>query len=204
MTPAARVHYHKTLWPAACRAQGWNAKDDAKRRHVVLTVMIAVGGPQVTTSSPEFGAAETTALFAFLHQQANPNDLVAMEEWLKCKDNYVTYNQARQADWHERQAYGKQGSGKLARDRFARARTAAGGPLEDLDPNTVKQRLTTMRARNEARTGYQRRDRQPDLGQNLASTKLASGPEPVNPAKETREQGSQVSAADLAKHNCPW
>ncbi len=192
MTPAARIRYHKTLWPAACRAQGWNARDDAKRREVCLQVMAEVRGPAVTTSDEAFGAAETTALFTFLHQQANPNDLVAMEEWLKCKDDYLTYNQARQADWHERQAYGQQGSGKLQRNRFARARTASAGPLDELDPKTVQQRLTTMRARNEQRTGYQRRDRK--IGQNLASTKLAS-PAPAAPA---------VNDAELAKHNCAW
>src|SRR5689334_10551627 len=113
MTPAARVTYHKTLWPAACLAQGWAARDDAHRRDVALLVMHLAGGPAVTTSSPEFGAAETTALFVYLHQLANPNELVAMEGRLKCKDDYITYHKARQADWHERQAYGKKGSGKL-------------------------------------------------------------------------------------------
>jgi hypothetical protein len=188
MTPAARVAYHKTLWPAACRAQGWNARDDALRREVALQVMAEVRGPAVTTSSPEFGLAETTALFVFLHQQANPNDLVAMEEWLKCKDDYVTYNQARQADWHERQAYGQQGSGKLQRNRFARARTAAAGPLDELDPKTVQQRLLTMRSRNEQRTGYQRK---------RPARENAIVPQPITPPAASSE-------ADLEKHNCAW
>lgn len=190
MTPAARVTYHKTLWPAACLAQGWDARDDAHRRDVALLVMHEVRGPSVTTSAPEFGAAETTALFVYLHQQANPNDLVAMEEWLKCKDDYVTYNQARQADWHERRAFGRQGSAKLQKNRFKGEQTAQQGPLEDLDAKAVAQRLLTMRRHNERRTGYQRR--RPEKGQILAGTKPASTPAPA------------ATEADLAKHNCAW
>lgn len=194
MTPAARVTYHKTLWPAACLAQGWDARDDAHRRDVALLVMHEVRGPAVTTSSPEFGPAETTALFVYLHLQAHPNDLVAMEEWLKCKDDYRTYNKARQADWHERQAYGQQGSGKLQRNRFAGEKDAQRGPLEDLDRKTVDQRLLTMRRRNEQRTGYQRR--RPEKGQILASTKPASTP--AAPPVQVNTSGAALD------ENCPF
>jgi hypothetical protein len=186
MTPTTRTRYF-SLWQKVCRVKGWNPKDDGLRRATVLSCMAQVRGPQSTTSDPAFGAAEITALFVFLDHKAHPSDLVKAEEWVRCCDDYLTYNQARQADWHERQAYGQQGSGKLQRNRFARAKTAAAGPLDDLDPKTVKQRLTTMRARNEQRTGYRRRDRGQEKGQNLASTNLASNP-----------------AADLEKHNCAW
>lgn len=36
MTQGQQVRYRKTLWPAACKAQGWDVKDEAKRREITL------------------------------------------------------------------------------------------------------------------------------------------------------------------------
>jgi hypothetical protein len=173
MTPSARKTYFR-LWNAACAVKGWNSGDDDLRRAVVIECMEKVRGPLVTTSSPEFGADETTALFVYLDHLAHPSDLLKAAAWVDCMTDYRAYNRARQADWHEEKAYGKAGSGKLRRNRFAGQKKAAGEALDPLDPAAIQKRFLTMRTRNERRTGYQSKKRQSSAGQNLASTPPAA------------------------------
>ncbi len=167
MTPAERSHYHVVLWPAACRAQGWQPKDPEKRRAAVLACMAAVSGPAVTTSDARFGRDEVTALFCFLQHLADPASLDKSARWVTCQQDYRTYNRARQADWHERKLYGA-GKNKLDRNRFGGTASAAGGALDDLDPEAVRKRFITMASRHQ-------RKMRTEKGQKLASTNLASG-----------------------------
>jgi hypothetical protein len=153
MTPATRTRYF-SLWSKACVAKSWDSKDDDLRRDQVLFCMSEVRGPMVTTSSPAFGPNEITALFVYLDHIAHPDSLEKAAAWVDCMTDYRAYNKARQADWHEGQAYGRQGSGKLRRDRFAGQQKAAGETFEQLDPDAIGKRLMTMRARNARRTGY--------------------------------------------------
>lgn len=147
MTPAERVTYFRDFWPAACVASGWKKSDDARRRQVALACMSAVGGPSVTTSDPAFGRDEVTALFCYLDFLAHPGDFDRSARWADCQEDYRAYNRAKQADWYERKAYGPKGAGKLARDRFAGARSARGDALDHFDPVAINKRFVTMASR---------------------------------------------------------
>ena len=148
MTTASRIHYHATEWPRACAVQGWSPNDAGRRRNVVLDCMFLVKGPAVTTSDEKFKAAETTALFTYLRHLADPDNITIKMRWDQCCADYVAFNEARQADYYERQAYGPRGSGRFARQRFAKKPTAQGDPAEDApDSKATRDRLMTMRAR---------------------------------------------------------
>lgn len=165
MTPGERVHYHKTLWPAACLANEWFIADKEKRQAVVLDCMRLVRGPLVTTSDPSFGRDEVSALFCYLRHLADAGDLNASAEWDTCQQDYHTYNRARQADWHERKLYGTKAN-KLDKNRFAGAKTASGGPLDDLDPEAVRKRHMTFASRHQKKNPEIRRVK---TGQEVAS-----------------------------------
>lgn len=168
MSPTTRKTYFR-LWLAACKVKGWDAGDDGLRRATVLACMVQVRGPQATTSHPDFGPDEITALFVYLDHLAHPSDLLKSAAWVDCQTDYRAFNRARQADWHEEQAYGRQGSGKLRRNRFAGQKKAAGEALDPLDPAAIQKRFLTMRTRNERRTGYQGKKGQTPAGQIVAS-----------------------------------
>lgn len=148
MNPRSRITYHAELWPAACKAQRWNFRDQEKRRAVVLECMRQVRGPAITTSSPRWGPDETTALFTYLRHLADQASLDKSAAWVECKRDYRTFNRARNADWHERETYGAEGSRKLQRNRFAKRKTAAGDPLDSLDKEDVRKRHITMAERH--------------------------------------------------------
>lgn len=147
MTPQARAHYHGRLWPAACQAKGWRVGDEVRRRDVVLECMQKVRGPLVTSSHPNFGDDETTALFCYLEHLAAPDDLAKSARWLDCQKDYRAYNRARQADWHQEKTYGR-GGRKLVRDRFKGQASAQGEPLEEFDPAAARKRHLTMVTRH--------------------------------------------------------
>lgn len=183
MTPGERIHYHTKLWPAACLANEWDLKDDARRRQVALDCMQLVGGPLVTTSSPLFGRDEVTALFCYLEHLADPSSFDKSARWDTCRQDYRTYNRARQADWHERKLYG-QGKNKLDRDRFAGAKSASGGALDDLDAEETRKRHMTFASRHQrkmrADAKATKQAPQPaEKGQILASQRMAGPPAPV-------------------------
>ena len=148
MTPPTRTKYFRDLWPAACRAQGWTIKDDARRNATTLTFMEEVSGPQ-TDSTTELGPDEVTALFCYLEFLAHPDSLDHSARWLDCKTDYKAYNRARQADWHEVKTYGAAGSKKLARDRFNGECSAKGEPLDKFDPEAIRKRHLTMATRHQ-------------------------------------------------------
>lgn len=67
MTPRQRSTYFGTLWPAACAAQGWDTKDEDRRRDVTME---ATG----KASTSRLSEAQITLLFNHLKQLANPAD----------------------------------------------------------------------------------------------------------------------------------
>lgn len=177
MSPATRTRYF-SLWGKACAVKGWPAKDNARRRAVTLECMALVRGPAVTTSDPEFGPNEVTALFTYLEFLAHPSDLLRSARWVDCQEDYVAFNRARQADWHEEKTYGRQGSGKLAKNRFGGAKTAEGEPLEPFNPKAIYKRHLTMATRHQAKAGRVR------VGKNSASPKPASTPPATAPIED--------------------
>ena len=147
MTPAMRTKYF-SLWGAACLGQGWAVKDSARRNATTAKCMEEICGPQ-TDSTTELAPDEVTALFCYLEFLANPDSLDLSARWLDCKTDYKAYNRARQADWHEVKTYGKTGSKKLQKDRFAGARTATGEPLDKFNPEAIRKRHLTMATRHQ-------------------------------------------------------
>lgn len=67
MNARQRSTYFGTLWPAACAAQGWNPKDEDRRRDVTMEAT----GKDSTSRLTE---AQITLLFNHLKQLANPED----------------------------------------------------------------------------------------------------------------------------------
>ena len=177
MTPGERVKFFRDFWPAACFANEWDIKDDARRRQVILDCMRLVSGPAVTTSDPAFGRDEVTALFCYLDHLAHPADFDKSARWDSCRHDYHTFNRARQADWHERKLYGRKPN-KLDRDRFAGEKSASGDALDDLDPEAVRKRHLTFASRHQrkerAAAKAVKQGRKPaDNGQKLASQRMA-------------------------------
>lgn len=195
MTPRERTHYHAVLWPAACRAMGWSHKDQERRRKVVIDCMEAVRGPLVTTSDPEFGRDEVTALFCYLEHLADQASLDKSARWVTCQQDYRTYNRARQADWHERKMYGP-GRNKLDRNRFKGAASAAGGPLDNLDADEVRKRHVTMASRHQKKMRQAKAAVAPSIsprgGRGAKPGQKPKGgphaPEPVKPATTTTQK----------------
>lgn len=147
MTPKARASYFGHLWPEACLANEWDVQNAAQRRAVTRECMRLIRGP-ATDSTSKLGEAEITALFVYLRHLGDPASLEKSAEWVSCQDDYKTFALARNADWHERELYGK-GTNKLDRNRFKGRKTAAGGPLETLDPAETKKRHLTFASRHQ-------------------------------------------------------
>jgi len=153
MTKASNIRYHTTEWPAACAAQGWSPNDQARRRNVVLDAMVLVKGPYVTTSDDKFGPAETTALFTYLRHLAEPDNITLKLRWDQCQADYSAFNEARQADYWQRVAYGPRGGNRWSRQRFGGKRQAQGDAAEDAPAHKeTHDRLMTMRARAQGRS----------------------------------------------------
>lgn len=67
MTPSQRSTYFGTLWPAACKAQGWNPKDEERRRDVTH----AATGKESTSKLTQ---EQITLLFNKLKWLADPTN----------------------------------------------------------------------------------------------------------------------------------
>lgn len=67
MNAKQRSTYFGSLWPAACEAQGWDPKDEDRRRDVTME---ATG----RDSTSRLTEAQITLLFNHLKQLANPQD----------------------------------------------------------------------------------------------------------------------------------
>lgn len=179
MTTTERKQYFGTLWPAACLANEWDVKDDARRRAVTLRCMELVRAP-LTDSTSALTRDQVTALFTYLEHLADPASFENSAEWVRCQEDYKTYNRARQTDWHERKLYGTK-KNRLDRNRFRGATSASGGPLETLDKDEVRKRHLTMASRHQKKQAKER-------GFKIASTPY--------PAGETRPFHNLVTSAD--------
>jgi hypothetical protein len=152
MDDRTRKTYHAIEWPAACAGQKWRVRDQDKRRAVALECMALVCGPMATTSDPEWGNAETTALFTYLRHLADPDNITRSIVWDKCRADYQAFNLSRQADHWEKRGFGERGSRRLRENRFGGRKTAEGGALEDpLTREEAQQRLWKVRQRTRAR-----------------------------------------------------
>ncbi|MES2697312.1 MAG: hypothetical protein V4773_27855 [Verrucomicrobiota bacterium] len=189
MTTQERKAYFGHLWPDACLANEWDVKDDAQRRAVTIACMRAIRAP-LSDSTSALGRDEITALFVYLRHLGDPASLEKSADWVSCQDDYKTFNRARQADWHERELYGP-GKNKLARNRFGGRATAAGGPLETLDPEEVRKRHLTMASRHQKKS------------KDLRARKLVDGGrEQLSLDKET-QPGGQHAPGVTAKPATP-
>lgn len=178
MTPAQRSLYFAELWPAACLANEWDVKDDARRRATIRRCMQLIGGP-ATDSSSRLGEDEITALFTYLEHLGDPASLEKSARWVTCQEDYHTFARARQADWHERALYGTS-KNKLDRNRFKGETTASRGPLKSLDPDEVQKRFITMASRHQAKA---RAEGKPRPGSKKAKSQpVASRDRPPPPA----------------------
>lgn len=178
MTSKERAKYFSELWPAACLANEWDVKDDARRRAVTAECMRLVRGPEVDSAS-QLGPDEVTALFCYLAHLADGASLDKSARWATCQEDYHTFNRARQADWHERSLYGP-GRNKLDRQRFAGETSAAGGPLDTLDRDQVRKRHMTMASRHQAKVRQERRENPLGfVGAGVAATNLHTPPPPL-------------------------
>jgi hypothetical protein len=145
MNAAQRRIYFTQIWPAACRAQGWDRRDDMSRRGITALAMKHVGG-RATTSTTELDPAEVTALFTYLRHLAAPEDLRRLSAWMDCQADFRTFNTTRQAEFWRAKA-GYRPRGRIERQRFG------GRPYDGLygDPRMsaaeADQYLLTMRTR---------------------------------------------------------
>ncbi len=150
MNKAQRRLYFTQLWPAACRAQGWERNDDARRKAVTRRCMELIGGP-ATDSTTGLNQAQITALFAYLRHLARPDDLRLLSSWILIQEGgAMKFNQTRQGDYWRRKA-GYQQRGKLERRRFENKPTAGIFDEPALSGREAEQYLMTMRARAKAR-----------------------------------------------------
>jgi len=191
VTSRERSVYFGTLWPAAAHANEWDVKDERQRKTVTRQCMAEIGGP-ATDSTTALGPDEVTALFVYLAHLGDYASLDKSAEWDRCKQDYQTYNRAKQADWHERALYGP-GKNKLDRQRFGGATSASGGPLDSLDAGEVRRRHLTVASRHQKK---QRREK----GQNLASTPVA-GTELARPVPAPHPRAGQPA---LSTEDAPF
>lgn len=150
MNAKTRTAYF-ALWTKVRAVQGWDrlsrSEQEEQRRAVTLQVMQAIGAGD-SDSTTRLTQAEITALFTFLHHLAEPDNLTLAKLWTDCMADYKAFNMSKQADWHERRAYGRQGSARLHQQRFqGRDHAVQDDFSRPLNRREAEQRLMTMRAR---------------------------------------------------------
>jgi hypothetical protein len=138
LNPAQKSKYFRYLWPDACAAQGWDPRDDARRRAVTLYAT----GDATTRLLDQH---QITALFVFLAHLADPRSGEKMRQWECCRADRVKYNHARQAEhWRRRAGYAP--VGKLNMGRFGILFEGEISP-EHMDAEQVEIYLMTHRER---------------------------------------------------------
>lgn len=195
MSPEARSRYFGHYWPVACNAKRWRVKDEVRRRHTTGECMRLIRAP-ITESTTDLGPDEITALFIYLDHLGHPSDLLKAAAWVDVQTDYKAFNRARQADWYEKKTYGRAGSKRLRRQRFAGQQQAAGEPLEPFNPAAINQRFLTMKSRYRTKAKKQ----QPGDLRFVAEIagRVVTGPAPV-PAPVNR-----VHQAEPVDSNCPF
>lgn len=115
MSPSTRTTYFR-LWREACAAQGWDPRDQERRRETTLYCMREIGAGEID-STTGLNHHKTTALFTFLRFLAGGGARETTLLWEKCKEDYISFNRLRHAEHFRRAAGYKKGS-KLNRERF--------------------------------------------------------------------------------------
>jgi hypothetical protein len=87
MTPHQRAHYFGKLWPAACKTQGWQVKDDAQRTRVTF----AATGEESTSALDQ---DQVTLLFNKLKWLADPHNY---DKALADADPHAALEESRRA-----------------------------------------------------------------------------------------------------------
>lgn len=156
MTSDTRTTYFR-LWTAACAAQGWNPRDNDRRRENTLYCMREIGAGEIG-SITALDHHQITALFTFLRFLAGGGARETTLLWERCKEDYVAFNQLRQAE-HFRRAAGYDKKGKLNRDRFGMSFPEQEIAEHTLSSDEVRQYLITNanRARSKGRPRKPRR-----------------------------------------------
>jgi hypothetical protein len=77
MTHRQHKFYRTVLWPEACAAQGWDAKDEARRREVTRRCARKINPTSDCDSTAHLNEDQVTALFAELVALAQPENLAA-------------------------------------------------------------------------------------------------------------------------------
>lgn len=156
MNAKQRLAYFSRYWPAACAAQGWDRRDEARRRAVTAQCMALCGGP-ATESTTALDEAHITALFAYLAHLARPDDLRYFSNWLEVQERGASVvNAARQGDYWRRKA-GYRPRGRLEKQRFGQRPTSGLWDAPEMDGAEAAQYLMTMRARAKAKARQQAR-----------------------------------------------
>ena len=120
MTPHQRAHYFGKLWPAACKTQGWQVKDDAQRTRVTY----AATGEESTSALDQDGV---TLLFNKLKWLADPHNY---DKALADADPHAALEESRRARviWRiERRASLIPGKAESWLSEMASAKCAAHG-----------------------------------------------------------------------------
>jgi hypothetical protein len=136
MNPRQRSYYHADLWPAACAAQGWDPRDNERRREVTQE---ATGVP----STRDLDQHQITALFALCGHLAGFAS--ATDTWHRIQRTGArAVNLQRQGE-HHRAAAGYRAGGRLDMDRF---RKLGDGEIEpEMSEAEATRYAMTMRAR---------------------------------------------------------
>jgi hypothetical protein len=147
MNKSERLSYILKYWPAAAKAQGWNPRDESRRRQITLDCTTLIHSDPTDRSSA-LTRPQVTALFTYLAHLADPFNITKQIQWTDCMANYIAFHQAKIADWHQRKLYGSRPN-RLTRDRFANRPLAASERFEQpLNTTAAAQRLLTLQARH--------------------------------------------------------
>lgn len=132
-----RVKFQAELWPAVAEAQGWNPRDEVRRRDLRARCWEEIGLENKGDGMP-LTDAEFTALKTFCLHLSDELNITRSIAWTNCCRDFRKFNEARISDYHQRLASVPEYRGRT---------TAAGQPLDDpLSRKESTHRLIRMRA----------------------------------------------------------
>lgn len=115
-----RVRFQADFWPAVCAAQGWDPRDEIRRRDLRARCWEEIGIPERGDAMPA-NDAEATALFTLCRHLAEPDNINLALRWDQCRPDFRAFNKARQADF----------LAPPTRRIYRGRQSAAGSPLDD-------------------------------------------------------------------------
>lgn len=144
MTQKQRRYYHSSLWPRVCAAQGWDPRDDSRRRSCTEYAT----GQESSATLDQHGI---TALFAYLGHLAG--DPVATDRWLAVSRSGARAVNLQLQGEHHRAAAGIADGGHLDLRRFRKLGSSA---RPDMSEPEAEQYLMTMRRARRSRAAMRR------------------------------------------------